>query len=790
MLELQQHLPPDASQDDRRIVLSYLVELSITVGKVDDAVKNNTTLRAFGLQYHDDLAIALALYHQTRMLQIEGKQEDAIAAIKQTLYIAGRVNDKKLTFRSNMLAGTIYENIGDFQTALQHLFIAMNALDGDDHETLSKRSTALYLISNLYLDLKDPHLALDYNAKALELAVRYHNLRIIAALANSRGDAYANMGEKSEATKAYTEALSASQKASDPVEEATALGSLAGLALEQGHFTTCADYAQRAKNILQKIQYKIPLANAELTLGLCHINLGATALGNDEVERSLGIMRQAGLKPNLEAALGQIVDAYTKAGMFREAVKTLQEQRTLSAEMFQADRDRAVSELQAKFDASERQKQISLLEQQNRLQNEEIKIKNLQRAFGALLLIMIVVIGIILLRSKEKLRKLAIRQNLDKSKFMADAAHDLRQPLQAIGNLLEAAKHANAREDKVKAQALIHLTQSATQIMRKSFDSVLEISRLESGLMEADYVSFNLIELINDICIPLMPTAAEHGVQLRTRFKAEKNMFAHSDRHLLQRVIDNLLTNAIKYADPAKGQYRCVIISVISLPDRYRIDIIDNGIGIPHNEQKNIFRPFYQIHNLEHDREKGQGLGLSIVQSIFLLLEDHRIRMRSTEGKGTRFSISVPRAPGLTPIQTQQLTSVNTMAADLSGLYVLLVEDDLLVRMSTEALFQEYGILYETAKSFEALTKKLSTLERMPDLILTDFSLSENYSASDVLKAAYAEFERHIPTIVLTGKSDNFDAVRKNISAHILFKPADPNALLNKIRQLCLTAQN
>ena len=129
---------------------------------------------------------------------------------------------------------------------------------------------------------------------------------------------------------------------------------------------------------------------------------------------------------------------------------------------------------------------------------------------------------------------------------------------------------------------------------------------------------------------------------LRTRFGTSKTI-VRSDRQLLARVLTNIIGNAIKYSDPSKPK-PVVVVGIVGLPNRARIDIIDNGIGIPSQHWEDVFQPFFQLGNAERDREKGLGLGLSIVKSIMQLLKEHRIDMRSTEGKGTRFSLDIPRA--------------------------------------------------------------------------------------------------------------------------------------------------
>lgn len=386
--------------------------------------------------------------------------------------------------------------------------------------------------------------------------------------------------------------------------------------------------------------------------------------------------------------------------------------------------------------------------------------------------------------ARQKLMEELIRKNQDKSKFVANAAHDLRQPMQAIGNLLEAAQHAIANEDFPKCRSLVNFAQLAAQAMRSSFDSVLEISRLESGLIAAEYSTFDLKEMIDKIMLLLKPLADERNVSIRMRIASGKRFFVHSDQHLLSRVVYNLLSNAIRYSDPTK-ENPTVIVGIVSLSNTCRIDILDNGIGIPDSELNNIFKPYFQIHNPERDREKGLGLGLSIVSAIMPLLPDHRIRVRSLERLGSRFSIEMPKVGASVTDQIKKQTAAPILLDDVAGIYVLFVEDDILVRTSTEALFREYGILYESANSFDELTARLASLERMPDVVLTDFTLSKNHTAIDVVDAVTAEFCRSIPTIVLTGESEHGVLMQQLGSAVILRKPISPIELLNEIRWMC-----
>jgi signal transduction histidine kinase/CheY-like chemotaxis protein len=386
-----------------------------------------------------------------------------------------------------------------------------------------------------------------------------------------------------------------------------------------------------------------------------------------------------------------------------------------------------------------------------------------------------------LISVKEEARLAAERSNSNKSQFLADAAHDLRQPMQALSNLLEAAQHALGRNDSAAGSELLSGAQSALRLTRSSFNAVLDISRLESGFVQAEYSAFDAGDFVAEVIEPLRVAAKEKGIVLRTRFGAGETI-VRSDRHLLGRVLSNLIDNAIKYHDPSKTNC-LVLVGIVGFPNRVRIDIIDNGIGIASQYWGEVFKPFFQIGNAERDREKGLGLGLSIVRSIMQLLKEHRIDMRSVEGRGTRFSLEIPRVE-----EVLERTALNdkqaAMARDVDGLYVVYFEDDALVRGSTEALFREYGILYEAVGSMRELKERLEEMERPPDLVITDHRLPGGWTARKIVDAVSAHFDLKVPAIIVTGEVTS--SPLELSGAQLLTKPVAPDALLMAIAASCL----
>lgn len=392
-----------------------------------------------------------------------------------------------------------------------------------------------------------------------------------------------------------------------------------------------------------------------------------------------------------------------------------------------------------------------------------------------------------LVKAKDELRALAESQNIAKSKFLADAAHDLRQPMQALTNLLGAARHALDKGDMARADEVLNLAQDASRLTRNSFNAVLDISRLESGFVQAEHSDFDLAELIEEVAAPLMVTAQERGIAVRFHWRRDEPIAVRSDRHLLGRVIGNLLANAIKYSDAAKGERCAVLVGIVCLPSRVRIDIVDNGVGIAEADWARVFSPFVQLGNDERDRDKGVGLGLSIVNAIIPLLEEHRLDMRSREAAGTRFSLELPYSQAAPGALLRYEATRPPGPMDLSGYYLLYVEDDALVRKSAMALFDTLDLRYEAYASYAELEAAAGELERIPDLLITDYRLPDGRTAEDVVRLTTDVFEDPLPLIVITGEVQSVQDGDWLGSGRILRKPVSPETLIAEISALCLS---
>ncbi len=391
-----------------------------------------------------------------------------------------------------------------------------------------------------------------------------------------------------------------------------------------------------------------------------------------------------------------------------------------------------------------------------------------------------------LIAVKEASRLRAQQANVMKSKFLADAAHDLRQPLQALSNYLEVAAHAAAVGNSTNSVEMIDQARRALALSRASLGGVLDISSLDSGFIKPAYAHFDVLPVVRDTAAQFTGLAEENGVRLRIAKRDSKPVIVRSDPNLLGRVLINLISNAIKYSSIRQGGNAAVLVGVVAFANRITVDVIDNGIGIPRAQWNNIFSPFVQLGNRAHIEERGAGLGLSIVNAIVQMLDGHRLEMSSVVGKGSRFSIEVPRADDI-PLEDAAAASPSPERelADLTGIYVVYVEDDAMVRNSVAAIFNANGILYEKVAEFAELAPCLSAMERMPDIIVSDYRLLDGYHAGDVIHAVRANWDAEIPAIILTAEMAALDhEAWYTPNMTILHKPISSAALLHAISDL------
>ncbi|HSD43356.1 MAG TPA: ATP-binding protein [Burkholderiales bacterium] len=369
-------------------------------------------------------------------------------------------------------------------------------------------------------------------------------------------------------------------------------------------------------------------------------------------------------------------------------------------------------------------------------------------------------------RIAERTEQLA-RANQAKTRFLAAASHDLRQPMHAlaltVGELRETARAP-------ELAALARRIDRSVAALEDLLDALLDISKLDAGAIAAEKQTFPLQSVLERLADELGPAAAEKGLRFRV---VPTSLWTESDPTLLGRILLNLVANAVRYTREGG-----IVVGCRRRGAEAEIVVADSGIGIAAADQVRIFEEFYQAGSPERDRAKGLGLGLAIVDRVARLL-GHAITVKSQVARGSVFGVRVPIAP---PRSEQPASAAPETGTELAGLRVLVVDDEPDVRAALDGLLQRWGCSVETVASGG---EALSAGRESPDLVLCDLRLGDDEIGFDVLDRLKARWGTCLHGIIVTA-----DASPERIAdAHargypLLHKPVRPAKLRALVEQL------
>ncbi|TDP47711.1 hybrid sensor histidine kinase/response regulator [Zavarzinia compransoris] len=364
-------------------------------------------------------------------------------------------------------------------------------------------------------------------------------------------------------------------------------------------------------------------------------------------------------------------------------------------------------------------------------------------------------------------RTAAEEANLGKTRFLAAASHDLLQPLHA------ARLFATALADRHPDEPLVAKVDQGLGAVEGLLDALLDISRLDQGVMTPDWKPVALGPLMEAIASTLAPLAAKRGVEIMVM---PSSLAVRSDPQLLRRVIQNYLSNAIRYSDPARPRCR-VLIGARRQGAHAVIEVWDSGPGIEPEDQATIFGEFVRLGpKVEEQGAKGLGLGLAIVERICRIL-DHPIGLRSQPGRGSVFTVAAPLTEAPAPRRIER-TSLPPVEAGETRLLVLAIDDEAAIREAISALLKGWACDVLTAGSLEAAREVMRGAGRLPDVILVDYHLGGGMNGLSVITALRQQAGRLLAAALIT--ADREPRLRQEAKRHqveMLPKPVKPAAL-------------
>jgi len=376
------------------------------------------------------------------------------------------------------------------------------------------------------------------------------------------------------------------------------------------------------------------------------------------------------------------------------------------------------------------------------------------------------------IRVLEAARDRAVKADQEKTRFLAIASHDLRQPVHAIG--LFAATLEKRLEGSAQAPVVRNLN-CAIDGLDRSFNAMLDISRLDAGAIEPRFQHFALRDIFRRVHMHFAGQADQKGLGLRF---SPGGKSISSDPQLLERILGNLVQNAIKYTE--RGG---VVVVARSTPTHIHVEIWDTGIGIRASELPKVFDEFYQVGHGERVRTRGLGMGLAIVKRLVRLL-GHGLTISSRPGKGTMFRLRIALG-GLPEIQDVTAAADTLPMTILQPRTVLVLDDEEAIRDGLCLLLQEWGYDTISAGSIAQAESAVALLDAPPDLILCDLHLGDGPDGIAGIEAIRQRCGCDVAAMLITGDTSHAELRRATESGYpVLLKPVLPRKLYDVLRGL------
>lgn len=361
----------------------------------------------------------------------------------------------------------------------------------------------------------------------------------------------------------------------------------------------------------------------------------------------------------------------------------------------------------------------------------------------------------------------------DKTRFLATATHDLRQPVHALGLFAGALE---LRLLGTEQEPLVRNVVRSIEGLERSFNAMLDVSRLDAGAVEPNLQHFPLRDVFRRLHMQYAGQAEARGLGLRF---SPGGKSATSDPQLLERILGNLLQNALRYTE-----HGGVVLVARSTRSHIHVEVWDTGVGIAPAELPRIFEEFYQCGGRpSRGRSQGLGMGLAIVRRLARLL-DHGLTVASQPGRGTMFRLAIARG-GLPEIRDATAAADTRPMPVPQARTVLVIDDDEAIREGLRILLEEWGYAVLTAADADAARRAVAAQELPPDIIVFDLHLGEDADGIAAIAAVRRQCGYAVPAIIVTGDTTQEELHRAADAGHtVLVKPLQPRKLLGTVRGL------
>lgn len=358
-----------------------------------------------------------------------------------------------------------------------------------------------------------------------------------------------------------------------------------------------------------------------------------------------------------------------------------------------------------------------------------------------------------------------------KSRFLATASHDLRQPLHALGLFVEQLQYRSGAEERKK---IVSRIQASLSVMNELFNALLDVTRLDAGALAPKIVDFPVLQLLKRIEMTFVESAREKGLTLHV---IPNSAWVRSDRILLERIIFNLVSNAIRYTPAGE-----ILVGCRKAGNQLRIEVRDTGVGIPADKHESIFGEFYRLKSTDGG-PAGFGLGLAIVDRMSRLL-NHQVAVKSVVGKGSCFSVTVDEVEAVAEAEAAPLAPKRQTSFSDNKLIVVL-DNDRLVLEGMSGLIRSWGCDVVAGENESAVLAGLADHAKLPDMIISDYHLHDGKTGIQAIAHLRAALDAPIPAFLMSGDMDPEPLKAAQAKGYpLLHKPVEPMTLRATLTQM------
>ncbi len=574
----------------------------------------------------------------------QGQFADALTNYKAALKIRETLNDKKGIASSLSNIGLLYNSLGNYEKSLEYGLKALKAREelGDKYAI----GASVLNVGIVYYHIDDFNSALKYFNQALDIMQTIKKDKAALVILNDIGSVYRKKKIYNRALEFYNRAIKLSITLDDKKGTADGYQNIANLNWDMRNYSTALYYYNKSLPIYEFLDDKYSIANILNNIAVTYQELKQFDKMKPYLDRAIKLSKAIDAKPLIQDNYQYTSEYYEGKNNFRAALKYYQLYSGVKDTILNEQNTNQIEELKTKYETEKKEQEILQLQQERQLQDKEIEVQRIWRAslIGGLILIFLLLAAtynryLLKKKSNDKIRQQNIileTLNNEKNMFLGIAAHDLKNPLTSI--MLDSATVKLMYEKNKSTEIPRKMTEieSTAKRMKDIISRLLDLNRIETGKIELEMTEFDIVLLLKAITDKYRQQAETKKICMHF-IPSKEFIRIKSDRSVIAQILDNLISNAIKFSE----EERNVFINVDLKDGKTIISVKDEGPGFSEDELPNLFKKFVRFSSKPTAGESTTGLGLSIAKSLTEVLQGN-IWCESAKGKGSSFIVELP----------------------------------------------------------------------------------------------------------------------------------------------------